>query len=74
MSYTLYIAENCHQCQEVTDFLKEEKVELEKINIDKGGELPHIQLFAFPALFHEKILLCYGTDIIKYFKKKSRNK
>lgn len=74
MSYNLYIAENCHQCKEVTDFLEEENVELNKINVDQGGEAPPIQLFAFPALFRDGILLHYGTDIIKHFKKKSRNK
>lgn len=53
----LYVAENCHQCQEVIDGLKELNIDLQIENVDKGGEKPPIDVFAFPALFKGEILL-----------------
>lgn len=68
MIHKLYVAENCHQCQEVIDGLKELNIDLQIENVDKGGEKPPIDVFAFPALFKGEILLRYGSDILEYFK------
>ena len=73
MSYTLYVAENCHQCGEVMAYMDRKEVSFRKVNVDLTEERPPIQIFAFPALFEENELLGYGTDIISYFMKKSRN-
>ena len=73
MTYTLYVGENCHQCQTVIDFLQREGVEYTKVNVDLDQEKPPIELFAFPALFLNQELIKYGTDIITYFNKKSHN-
>ena len=68
--YTLYVGENCHECSYVVEFLDNHEINYRKINIDKSNEEPPIALFAFPALFLENQLLCYGSDIETYFKKK----
>ena len=69
MIYTLYVAENCHQCQEVVDGLKEMNIELQINNVDTGDPQPPIDVFAFPALFKDDILLRYGSDILTYYQK-----
>lgn len=69
MAYTLYIGENCHQCDDVVSFLENEKIEFRKVNVDLSNEKPPIKLFAFPALFKDGILIKYGSDIMNYFKK-----
>lgn len=69
MIYTLYVAENCHQCQEVVDGLKEMNIELQINNVDTGDSQPPIDVFAFPALFKDDILLRYGSDILTYYQK-----
>lgn len=72
--YTLYIAENCHQCAEVVHYLNETNVTYSKINVDTSEEgKPPIQIFAFPALFKDGELIGYGTDIKTHFIKKSHS-
>ena len=72
MSYTLFVAENCHQCGDVISFLDKKEVVYRKVNVDLTGEEPPVKIYAFPALFEDDELLCYGTDIMTYFIKKSR--
>ena len=69
MTYTLYIAENCHQCAEVVNFMKESKVDYNTINVDSTSIAPPIKLFAFPALFKGETLICYGIDIKRFVNK-----
>jgi hypothetical protein len=71
MTYTLFIAENCHQCQEVLDGINELQLKIEIINVDLDQKKPPIDVFAFPALFNGDILLRYGSDILAYLKKKN---
>ena len=71
MNYIIYVAENCHQCQEVLDGIREQEIEIKVSNIDKGGEKPPIDVFAFPSLFKGEVLLRYGSDILEYFKNKT---
>ena len=70
MSYILYVGENCHQCADVLRFISDFGIEVKVINVDLTDQKPPIDLFAFPALFEEKILLCYGSDIKAYLSKK----
>jgi len=65
MSYTLYIANNCHECEEVEMEVAKLSVELEIINVDESEQKPPIPTFAYPALFKDQILLAYGSDILK---------
>jgi hypothetical protein len=69
MIYNIYIAEDCHQCQEVIDGINELDLEINFINVDLEDKKPPIDVFAFPALFKGDVLLRYGSDIIEYLKK-----
>ena len=71
MSYTLFVGENCHQCGDVIAFLDRKNVTYRKVNVDLTNEEPPVKIYAFPALFEGNELLCYGTDIMTYFIKKS---
>ena len=68
MKYQLFIGEDCHQCQEVIDEIKEQEIEVDIINIDQSQERPPINVFAYPVLFQGQVLLRYGSDIITYLK------
>jgi glutaredoxin len=65
---TLYIAEDCHQCAKVTDWINEHSREIVIENVDKGGGQPPITTFIYPALFENDGLMAYGEDIIQYLK------
>ena len=70
MQYTLYIGKNCHQCQDVVEFMNINRIDYRKVHVHKSGENPPIEIYIFPALFVEDQLMAYGTDIVKYFEKK----
>lgn len=63
---TLYIAENCHQCAEVSGWVKENSPETIITNVDKGGDKPPISIFIYPALFEGDGLIAYGEDIVPF--------
>jgi len=70
MEYTLYIGKKCHQCQDMIEFLRVNKVSFRTVHVQKDKERPPIDLFIFPALMHDDRLLCYGTDIVNYIEAK----
>lgn len=74
MTYTIYIAENCHECQAVLETLKGNNIELEIRNVDLEAVETPIPVFAFPALFRGNTLLRYGSDIIEFFLEKGQKK
>ena len=65
MMYRLYLANNCHECEEVEAAVADLPVEIELINVDESDERPPLHTFAYPALFKGEVLLAYGSDIIK---------
>lgn len=65
---TLYIAENCHQCSEVSGWVKENSPKTLISNVDQAGEMPPISIFIFPALFEGDGLIAYGEDIIPFLR------
>lgn len=67
IDYTLYIGENCHQCDSVIEFMDNNNISYTKINVDRSSHDPPVSLFAFPALFQGDTLLRYGSDIKRYF-------
>jgi len=73
MNYTLYTAENCHQCADVIKFMNDNSIEFDMVNVDLTGRKPPVIIYAFPALFLNEDLLAYGTDIKNYFNKKSHS-
>ncbi len=70
MKYQLFIAENCTECQDVVDFIVSNEMEVQISNVDLEDIDPPLNVFAFPALFKERVLLGYGSDIITFFKNK----
>lgn len=65
MKYRLYLANNCHECEEVAVAITDMPLEVDIINVDESKEEPPIPIFAYPALFKGEILLAYGSDILK---------
>lgn len=70
MIYTMFIGDNCHECQDVQKELKQLNVELTVFNVDQDAVEPPISIFAYPALFKGEHLIAYGSDIVRYLKKK----
>lgn len=71
MTYILFTADNCHQCEEVEASVRSLDILIEVKNVDTEGEQPPISTFAYPALFKGNILIAYGTDILDYLKKRN---
>ena len=69
MSYTIFTGEDCHECAEVTAFIREQNLEIRIVNLDKDSEKPPFRLFVRPSLFKNEKLIAYGSDIIRYFSK-----
>lgn len=66
MSWTLFIRENCHDCELVIAWLKAHSVAFEIDDIDRPRDDRTPRLFAAPALCQEGELKAYGTDIIGF--------
>ena len=69
MRPTIYVANKCHQCKMVKDFVLNSGVETDIFNVDLSSAKPPIDIFVYPALFVDKKLIAYGEDIIDYFEK-----
>ncbi|MDP6909663.1 MAG: hypothetical protein QF371_09160 [Flavobacteriales bacterium] len=67
MKPVIYIANRCHQCGMVVDFVKRSGVESDIYNVDLQKAKPPIDIFIYPALFIDAKLVAYGEDIITYF-------
>lgn len=65
--YALYLADDCHQCGIVLDFIQAHEVNLDLIHLT-GEELSKSDLFVFPTLKKEEDIVAYGIDIIDYLK------
>ncbi len=68
MSAVVYVANRCHQCALVKDFVKESSIKADVYNVDLTNKKPPIDVFVYPALFVGPKLIAYGEDIITYFK------
>lgn len=71
--YKLFVGTVCPYCKKVENFMKEENIELEIVNInenrdamleliDKGGKRQ------VPCLYHDGVYLYESEDIIKFLK------
>ena len=67
MSLTLYVADNCHQCAQVSEWVKANS-SVTILNVDKGEGNPPFPVFIFPALFENDGLKAYGEDIVPALK------
>ena len=70
MSYRLFTANNCHECEEVEKEVRAMAIDIQISNVDMSKGSPPISTFAFPALFKDVILIAYGSDILDYLKRK----
>lgn len=68
MTFKLYIAENCHQCAQVSEWVRD-NTDVSILNVDLDGVKPPIPTFIFPALFLNEGLKAYGEDIIPILKR-----
>lgn len=72
MKPVVYVANNCHQCGLVKDFIKRSGSEADIYNVDMQMVSPHMDIFVYPALFVNARLVADGEDIIDYFEMKQR--
>lgn len=68
MKPVIYIANRCHQCGMVKDFVKKSGVSTDIHNVDLTTFTPPKEVFVYPALFLGNDLIAYGEDIIDYYK------
>ena len=73
MKPVIYIANRCHQCGLVKDYVKTSGVDTDIYNVDLQSIKPPIDIFIYPALFIDSKLVAYGEDIISYFKERISN-
>lgn len=74
MSAVVYVANWCHQCGLVKEFLKKSSIDADVYNVDLTNRKPPIDVFVYPALFVDSKLIAYGEDIIAYFEKQIAEK
>ena len=68
MKPVIYVAERCHQCGMVKDFVDESGVSTDIHNVDTSDAKPPKDVFVYPAMFLGEELIAYGEDIIDYYK------
>ena len=73
MRPAIYVANRCHQCGLVKDFVKNSGVDTDIYNVDLSTAKPPIDIFIYPALFVDSKLIAYGEDIISYFEEQIKN-
>ena len=73
MKPVIYIANRCHQCGMVKDFVKKSGVDTDIHNVDLTTAVPPKDIFVYPALFIGTELVAYGEDIIRYYQNKLIN-
>lgn len=69
MSYQLYITSNCHECEYVLSKLAKWTKIVEVLNVDDRDLETPIPVFVYPAIFKDKLLIAYGSDILEYLEK-----
>lgn len=70
MNYTIFIGDDCHECDEVVEYMKDNQPEVPIYNLDHDDKEPPIKVYVRPTLFNGSELVCYGSDIIRYFEQK----
>lgn len=65
-NYVVYIAPDCHECESVSTFLLEKKVDVPIIKLEDSKEWLDKGLFVFPVLVNGEEVIAYGWDIVEY--------
>ncbi|MFT4754935.1 MAG: hypothetical protein ACI9GM_001164 [Salibacteraceae bacterium] len=73
MKYIVYIGEGCHDCHLVQEFISENALEVDIIDVDKAKVKPAFDIFVRPALMRNETLVAYGLDVIDHLKAKVMN-
>lgn len=73
MRPVIYIANSCHQCGIVKEFVRKSAVDTDIYNVDLQNVVPPMDVFAYPVLFIDSKLVAYGADIISYYENKLIN-
>ncbi|MDR9399557.1 MAG: glutaredoxin domain-containing protein [Salibacter sp.] len=69
MQYQLFVGKDCHDCQKVIDYIEENNLNVEIIDLDEDNATqPPVDIFVRPALFVGNELKAYGVDIIAFIK------
>ena len=69
MQYQLFVGKDCHDCQKVVDYIEENGLEIDIINLDEDDATePPVQIFVRPALFVDGDLKAYGMDVVAFIK------
>ncbi len=62
-TYTLYVDNNCSSCKRIQQYISENNITINTVNIhEEINKLP-FTIMIFPALVKENKLLAYGPDI-----------
>lgn len=62
-NYTLYVDDSCSSCKKIRQYINENNIPINTINIDQDSyDLP-FAIMIIPALVKENKLLAYGPDI-----------
>lgn len=72
MNWTLFIREDCHDCDPVRAWMDERGITYEVRDIDDPADRPGKRLFIAPALCRGTELVAYGVDIIAYLEREPR--
>lgn len=65
MKFRLYISNDCPACDRVMEFVTQNNIDHELINISDPGKNPVEGVMIYPALLNGDKLLAYGDDIIR---------
>lgn len=68
MKYVVYIGEGCHDCHLVQEFIRENSLSVEIIDVDTAVNKPDFDIFVRPALLRNETLVAYGLDVIDHLK------
>ena len=69
--FTVYVNNHCPACRLVTEYINQNALKCEVVNIDLEDKNPPVDLWVFPALFEDSRLLAYGEDIIERLQQKA---
>lgn len=68
MNSTVYICHNCPSCERITNYIIENNVKCEVVNISDNSKKDVPVVNIFPALYVNNKLKAYGNDILERIK------
>lgn len=69
MSYKLHISNDCPACGRVLEYIMENDIQHELVNVSDPDKNPVEGVLIYPALFTNNNLQAYGDDIITWLRK-----